>query len=649
MDRQPPLIELCGVGRTYAAAGGSGLAVRVLDDINLTIREGEFVAVIGASGSGKSTLMNLLGCLDTPSRGEYRFAGRNVAELSADQRAELRRRAFGFIFQRYHLIGTASATENVEMPAIYAGRSRARRHRRACQLLARLGLADRLDYRPAQLSGGQQQRVAIARALMNGGRVILADEPTGALDSQSGAEVMIRLLGLHRAGHTLILITHDPRLAGLAERVIELADGRVVRDSGPARHPAHPPSRRRLAVGRRSGLADVYEAARMALRTLQANWFRTGLTLLGIMIGVAAVVTMLALGDGSKQQVLERIEAMGTDLLVVRPGARNVRTPEDIASLVAEDAEAIAGLPGVRHAVPEYTGGVVLRAGANDYTTVGNATTGAYAAARNWPAAYGGFFSDEDVKSYAPVAVLGKTAAEAVFPEPGDPVGRHVLINNIPFLVVGVLEAKGASATGADMDDAVFVPLSTGRMRLFGRRYVRAITVQVADPAQMEATANAVSTLLASRHGKVDFQVRNMASLLETATAAQDTLTLLLGSVAAISLLVGGIGVMNIMLVSVTERVREIGIRIAVGARVVHIMLQFLTEALVVSALGGAIGVCGGLAAAWVAAGLGQPVIYSLPPVLLAFGSALLVGLVFGLLPARRAARLDPVAALSAE
>ncbi|MBI4984248.1 MAG: MacB family efflux pump subunit [Rhodocyclales bacterium] len=641
-----PLIELSAVGKTHR---NGGLPVTVLEDVNLNIYEGEFVAVVGASGSGKTTLMNLLGCLDRPTRGRYRFAGEDVAALDADRLAELRRRSFGFIFQRYHLIAAATVTENVEIPAIYAGRSRLRRRLRARQLLTQLGLADRLDYRPQQLSGGQQQRVAIARALMNGGRVIRADEPTGALDSKSGADVMLRLKALHGAGHTVVLITHDLQLAALAERRVQLLDGRIVHDSGSLPRPPRASSQRRIVVRGRSLFADMLEAATMAVRSLRVNLFRTVLTLLGIMIGVASVVAMLALGDGSKRQVLERIEAMGTDLLVVRPGARNVRTPEEIASLVAEDAEALAALPNVRRAVPEFTGGVVLRAGANDYTTTGNATTGGYAAARNWPAASGSFFSDDDVKGYAPVAVLGRTAAEAVFTNGEDPVGRYVLLNNIPFQVIGVLAAKGASAAGADMDDVVFMPLTTGRMRLFGRRYVRAITVQVADVQRMEETAAAVAAALEARHRKVDFQVRNMASLLQTATATQDTLTLLLGSVAAISLLVGGIGVMNIMLVSVTERVREIGIRIAVGARVVHIMLQFITEALVVSAVGGLVGVAGGLAAAWGAARFGLPVAYSLAPVLLAFGSAVGVGLLFGYLPARRAARLDPVVALAAE
>jgi macrolide transport system ATP-binding/permease protein len=373
------------------------------------------------------------------------------------------------------------------------------------------------------------------------------------------------------------------------------------------------------------------------------------LTLLGIIIGVGAVIAMLALGDGSKAQVLARIEAMGTDLLLVRPGARNVRTRDESAALIEEDVEAIADLPNVRESVGEHARGISVRYGENDYTTMGTGATANYARSRNWATERGTFFSEADVKSVAPVAVLGHTVLANLFPGGEDPIGRHILINNIPFQVIGVLSAKGANSSGTDMDDTILMPLSTARMRLFGRNYVRVITVQVADMDRVAETEAAIGALLTARHRKVDFQIRNNASLLEAASETQNTMTLLLGSIAAISLLVGGIGVMNIMLVSVTERIREIGIRMATGARMLHILLQFMTEALVVCSVGGAIGVAGGLAAAWLAARLGSPVVFSLPPVVLAFGSAFLIGLLFGFLPARRAARMDPVTALATE
>ena len=642
-----PLIDLRGLSKTYASGG---LGSTVLRGISLTIHDGEFVALMGQSGSGKTTLMNLIGCLDRASSGTYLFEGRDVSHLDADELAALRRHSFGFIFQRYNLIGTETATENVEIPAIYAGMTRRERLSRAQALLTRLGLPDRLEYRPNQLSGGQQQRVSIARALMNGGRVILADEPTGALDSASGAEVLGQLKELHRAGHTVILVTHEHSIAAMAERIIQLKDGCIVSDSGPVTRPRQAAIAGGTPGDRSKGwLPDLAEAVKMALRALRSNLFRTVLTLLGIIIGVGAVVTMLALGDGSKRAVLSRIEAMGTDLLVVRPGGQKVRSRDEWVALLAADAVAIAELPEVLRSVPEYGSSVTLRFGETDYVTYGIGTSDSYAAARNWPAARGAFFSEADFERYAPVVVLGRTVVDNLFPPEADPIGQYVLINNIPFTVVGVLAPKGANVSGGDLDDNVFMPLTSANMRLFGRRYVKAITVQVADRKEMATAEQAIHALLLARHGRVDFQIRNMASLLETASETHDTLTLLLGSIAAISLLVGGIGVMNIMLVSVTERVREIGVRMATGARMAHILLQFLTEALVVCALGGLIGVAGGLAAAWVAERMGSPVEYSLSPVLLAFGSAFAIGMLFGYLPARRAARLDPVLALATE
>ena len=644
-----PLIALRGVAKSYRQGD---LDVPVLHDISLDIFAGEFVAIMGQSGSGKTTLMNLIGCLDRPSAGSYRFDGRDVSGLDADALAGLRRHAFGFIFQRYNLIATETAAENVQVPAVYAGLPHRERMERARQFLVSLGLAERLDYRPTQLSGGQQQRVSIARAVMNGARVILADEPTGALDSKNGAEVLGLLHELHRAGRTIVLITHDQGIAALADRVVQLKDGAIVSDTGPKASAIAAATAVRAPLpedASESLLPDLMEALKMALRSLRVNMFRTVLTLLGIIIGVGAVVTMLAIGDGSKRSVLARIEAMGTDLLVVRPGARNVRTRDESLALTHEDAVAIGELPSVRAAVPEYSSGVTLRAGNVDYVTSGTGTTAAYARTRNWAASHGAFFSDADVESYAPVAVIGYTVARHLYGAGANPVGEYILVNNIPFQVVGVLAPKGATASGSDMDDAVFMPLSTVRMRLFGRRHVRTITVQAADVAQIGATQAAVEQLLEARHRKVDFQVRNTASLLDAATETQNTLTMLLGSIAAISLLVGGIGVMNIMLVSVTERVREIGVRMASGARRIHILLQFVTEAVLVCCVGGVAGVAGGLASAWVIERLGTPVVYSAGPVLLAFGSAFLIGLVFGYLPARRAARLDPVAALASE
>ncbi|MEW6123191.1 MAG: MacB family efflux pump subunit [Pseudomonadota bacterium] len=645
-----PLLDISHASRVYPSGDS---VVRALDDVSLTIMPGEYVAIMGQSGSGKSTLMNIIGCLDRPSMGRYTVMGRDVADLSADELAALRCRTFGFVFQRYNLLPSITAEENVEIPAIYAGRPKSERVERARALLDRLGLLTRAEHTPSQLSGGQQQRVSIARALMNEAPVILADEPTGALDSHSGAEVLALLAELNREGRTIILITHDPEVAAHARRVVRLQDGRVLSDevneAAPAAPPAAPAAPVSLKV-RNNFLPDLGEAVKMAFRSMRANLFRTILTLLGVIIGVAAVIVMLAIGQGSKQSVLDRIASMGTNLLVVRPGAPGIRSTGSNASLTLEDAQAIEAEIGNIVAVsPERSTTATVRVGNIDYATSIQGTGPGYVAARDWALSDGTMFTEQDVDGYAPVVVLGRTVARVMFPDGRSPVGRYILIKNVPYEVIGVLAPRGANAFGMDQDDTVLMPITTGFMRVFGRRFLSAATIAVEDTAQIDQTQNDIEVLLRQRHRAEDFQIRNTSSILETATATADTLTRLLGSVAAISLLVGGIGVMNIMLVSVTERTREIGIRMATGARRANIMLQFNTEALVICGAGGLAGVLLGLGTALLVKHLGALVILTAGPPLLAFGCAFLTGLLFGYLPARKAAGLDPVAALAYE
>ncbi len=647
-EAQQPLIRLSGVTRSFQTGP---VLTQVLHDINIDVQAGEFVAIIGSSGSGKSTLMNILGCLDKPTSGDYWFRGEKVADMSANRLAQLRRESFGFVFQQYNLLAGVSAQANAELPANYTRASQTEQQERATALLTRLGLEDRMHHRPRELSGGQQQRVSIARALMNGGDVILADEPTGALDSKSSAEVMALLKQLSEEGHTIILITHEAEVAAHADRVIELKDGRILSDkiaadATPEKRQAKPSLVHKAPSWGQSTLRSLVTA----LTSLRTNIFRTALTLLGIVIGVAAVISMLAIGQGAQQEVVDRISAMGSNLLSVYPGAPNMRGRWQVATLMPEDVDAINELPNILAAVPELTGSRTLRREGYDKEAQVNATYADFTKARQWGLTQGSFFTKEDEELYATVAVIGETVRKQLFPD-RNPLGEVMLIHNVLFRVIGVMEERGSTPWGQDQDDVVFVPYSTGSLRLFGQRHLRNVTVAAAtsDAQLMQRVQDDVHALLLERHGVEDFMIRNMASIIETATETQNTMTVLLGVIAVISLVVGGIGVMNIMLVSVTERTREIGIRMAVGAKPSLIQQQFLIEAVTVSLIGGALGVAIGLAVTWVLASLGTAVVYSTAPVILAFGCAFIIGLVFGYVPARKAAQLDPVQALMSE
>lgn len=642
----PSLLNLQEVSRTYTS-GGEPLTV--LKEVSLTIQSGEFVAIMGTSGSGKSTLMNIIGCLDKPSSGTYSIRDVEVASLSSDALAALRRDTFGFIFQRYNLMSDLSAVENTEVPAVYCGMVKAQREAHASDLLRELGLGDRLEHHPNQLSGGQQQRVSIARALMNGGPVILADEPTGALDSQGGKEVMAILEKLHKQGHTIILVTHDSDIAAYADRIVRITDGRITSDEqqkGIATNQTQPDKISRDAS---PGVAVLGEALKMALRSLLHNRMRTILTMLGIIIGVAAVVALMAIGNGAKQDVLERIQAMGTDLLTIERGPPAVRASgEIVTSFLPEDLPFIVNVPGVALAIPETELSSLLRFGNQDLMVTAVGTGESFPQVHDWPPALGVFFSAEHVKRYAQVVTLGQTVVKNLFPKGTNPLGQYVLIGNAPFLVIGVLSSKGSTPRGDDLDNSVWLPYTTAGARIFGQRFFKHIIVRVSPGADMSAVQAGLHTLLINRHGKEDFNIRNMADTIAIANETQNTLTYLLAAIAVISLVVGGIGVMNIMLVSVTERTREIGIRMAIGARSFDVLFQFLTEAVMVCFIGGlagiAVGIGGGLTISVLA---GWRVIFTITPIVMAFVCAFLTGVIFGYLPARKAAQLDPIEALA--
>ena len=725
----PVLIELREVRKRFGGRDGVP-EVEILHGIDLRIRAGEYVAIVGASGSGKTTLMNILGCLDRPSSGEYLFQGEAVPGLDDDALAALRREVFGFVFQGYHLIGTSSALDNVAMPARYAGVSEQARHERAAALLSRLGLAERLQYLPHQLSGGQQQRVSIARALVNGGRVILADEPTGALDSTSGEQVMQQLDELAAAGHTLILITHDPAVAARARRIISMADGRIVGDvtapvdgkvhplpetgravaddSLPVRHadapvqhadaPIHkdgrpcaevptevpteapaevpadapteapadlPPLRGRgrepapaghpaqdLPVLRGRGrlplLADLPEILRSAWRVMRLNRLRTGLTLLGIIIGVASVIVMLAVGQGSQEKVLAEMQTFGLRTIYIF--REWLSDTQQARALSMADVAAVQQVPNVEQASPVIDqNGIIVRHGNRTLRTNLSATTRHFAQALNWPVSQGTLLETEDEHDLRKVVLLGERVRQALFGAHGQAVGQEILVGNVPFRVIGVMAPKPAPFPGDDVNNQVIVPVGAAAVRLVGSMELSRINVVIRDMRHAAETEAAIVKTLTARHGRKDFNILNQAQAVQQLAQANRTLTLMLGLIAAISLLVGGIGVMNVMLMTVRERTREIGIRIATGARQADILRQFLVEAMLLTGLGGTVGVSGGLLTGLGLKALGIPMAFSTLAAAVAFGCAVATGMIFGFMPARQAARLDPVRALAGE
>ncbi len=651
MMASQPLLQLHGISRRFQAGDQN---VTVLKEINLSIAQGEMVAIVGASGSGKSTLMNILGCLDRPSEGDYQVAGRSTAQLDRDSLAELRREHFGFIFQRYHLLGDLSAQGNVEVPAVYAGHSRSARQQRAADLLQRLGLAQRLNYRPSQLSGGQQQRVSIARALMNGGEVILADEPTGALDSHSGQEVMSILKDLHARGHTVVIVTHDMQVAEHAQRIIELSDGEIVAD----RRKTTPHTVARLpialdnAVSRWQSQRDrLYEAFKMALLAMASQRLRTLLTMLGIIIGIASVVSVVALGKGSQQQVLANINAMGTSTLEVYPGKDfgDMRSAA-VQTLRSTDADALAQQGYVHSVTPTVSSSTTFRYGNQSVSGTVNGVGEQYFLVRGYSIDSGMAFNRHSVDQLMQEAVIDENTRNKLFPHGVNPLGEVILLGSLPCRIIGVA-AKKQSGFGSDENLNVWIPYTTAMKRMLGQSYLKSITVRVNDDIDLTSAEDGVTRLLSQRHGGKDFFVMNTDSIRQTIEKTTATLTLLVSMIALISLVVGGIGVMNIMLVSVTERTREIGVRMAVGARASDIMQQFLIEAVLVCLLGGTLGVLLSLGIGVVFSQFSDnfTMVYSTESIVAAFICSTLIGVIFGFFPARRAAGMDPIHALERE
>lgn len=705
-----PLLRLAGVCRTF---GEGASAVTVLHDVDLVIRRAEMVAIMGPSGSGKSTLMNVLGCLDRASAGRYEIDGRDVASLADDALARLRREYFGFIFQRYHLMGHLTAQGNVEVPAVYAGTPKPSRAARAAALLERLGLGAHVSHRPAQMSGGQQQRVSIARALMNGGDIILADEPTGALDSRSGLEVMQILRELHARGHTIILVTHDPGVAAWAQRVIDIADGRIVRDrinetppvseaDGAARRDRKPGRAAEEAWGVGSGDVgggmsgdvnrdvsgdvnrDVVTAPRagqpqqqqqqqpqqqprrrpwlagwptfseslaMAWHALASHRLRTGLTMLGIVIGITSVVSLSAIGEGTKRRVIDDIGSIAPNTITVLRGKDfNDDKAAEIRTLLPRDAALLAAQPYTDSVSPQIGPRTIrVRFGRLDTDAQVHGEGADFLRANGLKLARGRSFDAKEIERQAQVAVIGENALRKLMPNGGDPIGQIVLAGSLPLRIIGVIRDKSSMFVSRSLN--VYVPWTTVASRLSGQQHLESITVRVVDGHPPAAAEAGIIRVLTHAHGQKDFFTFNMDTIVKSISRTSQMLTLLLSFVALISLVVGGIGVMNIMLVSVTERTREIGIRRAIGARRQDILRQFLIEAVLVCLMGGAVGVAlsyviGRLVTLFVPQ---IAVVFSVSTFVAAVACASAIGMASGWWPARSAARLDPVDALARE
>jgi macrolide transport system ATP-binding/permease protein len=653
VNANPPLLQLNRLCREYPAGEGVFAALK---DLDLTIEAGEFVAIVGASGSGKSTLMNILGCLDRPTRGSYYVGGQDTATLDADALAALRRERVGFIFQRYNLLSDLSALENVEVPAVYAGRRKSLRRERAHSLLTRLGLADRLNHHPSQLSGGQQQRVSIARALMNGGDIILADEPTGALDSHVGEEVLAILAELHSEGHTVILVTHDHKVAANAQRIIELSDGRMVADRR-TDHPANrfPAGERLHVLQTKPSLTNVWgqsvEALRMALVSMTSRRLRTLLTMLGIIIGIASVASVVALGRGGQERILASIRVIGTNTVDVYPGKDwGDENAVKIRTLLPSDAIAIAQQGHIDSVTPAVAKSASLRFSNVSVDGMVNGVGENYFRVHGIEFSKGQGFRPADVVRLAQTVVIDENARKALFQHGEEPLGKVILLGNVPFRVSGVTkEQENMGYLGVGLN--VWAPYTAVMGRMLGQQHLKSISARVRDDAPVDLVADVITRLLVTRHGRKDFFIFNTDTIRKSIESTTATMKFVVASIATVSLLVGGIGVMNIMLVSVTERTREIGIRAAVGARRRDILRQFLIEAVIVCLIGGMLGVLLAFAVSFAFSRVFTdfPMVFSTFAIVAAVVVSCAIGVVFGFVPARRAAYLDPIEALARE
>jgi macrolide transport system ATP-binding/permease protein len=652
------IIEIKHLSKTYNTGKFS---FKALDDVSLTIEKGEFVAIMGPSGSGKSTLMHLMGFLDSPDSGSYILNGIETAKLADDEYAQLRSTFIGFVFQQFHLLPRENTVENVELPLIYAGNTGT--SGRGLKLLNEVGLVSKETNMPNELSGGERQRVAIARSLINDPEIIMADEPTGNLDSKSQTEIMNLLAALHASGKTLVVVTHDEEVSEYAGRIIRIKDGRIVSDtvnngkffvkqngSGDGRE-------QKAASKPVISKIEFVDYLRQAFNSIMGNKMRSALSMLGILIGVAAVIAMLAVGQGAKDSIQKSLSSLGSNLLTVIPG--NTRMggismgTGTVTRFTLQDVEALEKIPSVKMTSGTVSGRVQVVFSNKNWSTRVQGVGENYPSMRNAVPAFGSFFTDNDLRTRDRVCVLGQTVVTNLFGD-ADPIGQEIKINRIAFKIIGVLPVKGATGF-QDQDDIIIMPLTTAMFRLLGKEYVDSIDVQVKDPTLMQDSIDGITTMIRKKHkitnpDDTSFQIMNMAELQKTFAATSDAMSMLLGFIAAISLLVGGIGIMNIMLVSVTERTREIGLRKAIGAKKRDIMTQFLIEAVLMTFIGGVLGIVLGSSIAMAIAFFAKwNVSISIIAVIGVTLFSIAVGVIFGFMPARKASDLNPIDALRYE
>ncbi len=644
------IIEFKKINKYFGAGSNR---VHVLKNIDLQIERGDFVAIIGQSGSGKSTMMNIIGCLDVPTNGSYKINGVEVGKMGKDELAELRCKTFGFIFQRYNLLNSLKADENAALPAVYLGLNAEARDKRAVDLLKKLDLGNKLNNRPNELSGGQQQRVSIARALMNGGDIILADEPTGALDSKSGEMVMGIIKNLHRQGHTIILVTHDASIAAQASRIIEIKDGEIVSDTRKAED-FYPATDTVADIHRSRFDALKYsflESLKMSLHAILANKMRSLLTMLGIIIGIASVVSVVALGNASQAKILEQINSMGTNTIDIMPGKSfgDMRSGR-VKTLKVRDSEYLAKQGFIDNSTPNVSVSGTMVYQNYSLTAQMRGVGAAYFDVKGREIALGRVFSEKEVRDMASVVVIDDNTKNEIFADNPNPLGEVIIFNKKPLTVIGVA-AKDNSPGPSSESMNIWVPYTTAMYRITGSSDINSITVKVADNVNSQVAEESIDRILTALHGKKDFFMINTDSIKQTVESATNTMKFLIASIAVISLVVGGIGVMNIMLVSVTERTREIGIRMAIGAKQADILQQFLIEAILICLVGGFMGV-----ALSMLIGFGFNtftedfgMIFSTASIVLALVCSTAIGIIFGYMPAKNASNLNPIDALASE